>query len=449
MGLLTLTVACQKDPEAWTDENQEKEVSVLVRAGSGVGLLSESSDYQLYVYDVQKEETVFYEIAADAGEGRSFSCKLAPGSYTGFCLSNAGDRSLWEYSRPETPARIFLNLKKEGEVYLETGDYLLGRQDFTVNKEGQEPVIFDLQRMVAQLRIQVENVPDGVSDLVLHVGSVPQKMNLLGEYSQETQTLTKAMEIPVNGVSATRLLTFPTSGATGLSLSYRLGNVSYTTPKHMIQPLEANRITEIKAVFTSSAEGGNVDFQTETGTWEETVIQEEDWLLEFPSGVCDGEGNGKNLLVNGGFEEGTTEGVPSGWKLAAEGADKKVSEVTEPVQEGTKAVRLEGKTYLYQDVAVTGGKCYQLRLYAGTESSEVKWRYWGTWMNGSKNLPSDELRTSVYLYRTEGYTDVYRSGVFRAPAEATKLRIEIRTYTATWTAGVGLYVDAAAVELVE
>lgn len=449
LGLLLLVVACQHEPEAWTDKTQEKEVSVLVRAGNGIGILSEAPEYQLYVYDAEKSETEFYEIAADAGEGHSFSCKLAPGSYIGFCLVNAGDRTLWEYDRTEAPSRIFLQLKKEGEIYLEAGDYLLGRQDFTVKEEEGDPVVFYLQRKVAQLGVQVENIPAGLSDLTLHVSSVPQKMNLLGEYSQETRTITKTLGIPVDGISVTRLLAFPTSEPAGLALSYRIGNTSYTTAQHRIQPLEANRVTEIKAVFASSDAGGSVDFQTEKGAWDGTVIQEEDWFLELPPEVCEGEGNGRNEVVNGGFEEEMTDGVPAGWKLAAEGTDKKVVGVTTPVQEGRKAVRLEGKTYLYQDITVTGGKCYQLRLYAGTESAEVKWRYWGTWMNGSKNLPSDELRTTSYLYQTEGYTDVYQNGIFRAPEEATKLRIEIRTYAAVWTAGVGLYVDAVAVEPVE
>ena len=45
--------------------------------------------------------------------------------------------------------------------------------------------------------------------------------------------------------------------------------------------------------------------------------------------------------------------------------------------------------------------------------------------------------------------DVFRNQIFRSPATANKLRLEVRTYTPTLMSGIGLYVDAVQVELVE
>lgn len=70
-------------------------------------------------------------------------------------------------------------------------------------------------------------------------------------------------------------------------------------------------------------------------------------------------------------------------------------------------------------------------------------------MSGTTNLPSEDIRTSEYHYQTQGYMDVFRNQIFRSPATANKLRLEIRTYTPTLMSGIGLYVDAVRVELVE
>ena len=169
----------------------------------------------------------------------------------------------------------------------------------------------------------------------------------------------------------------------------------------------------------------------------------------MPPDVCKGVGNGVNLIQNGDFEGGVTEEIPEHWKLDANGTDKKSVVVDAPVYQGNKAVRLEGKTYLYQDVPVSEGRCYQLRMYVRADVAEVKWRVWCTWMAGNRNLASEEIRSSAYGYQTEGYVDVFRNGIFRAPAGTTKLRMEVRTYMSSWTGGTGLYVDTVAAELVE
>lgn len=443
-----ITAACQSDPDSWSEEGQEKEIAVLVRAGSGVRLTSEQVGYQLIVYDLQKKESGFYEINAASGSASQFKWKLLPGTYSGFCMMNAADQAVWEYSSAKAPEQIYVKLRKKEDKYVETEDYLLGHADFTVAEEGQDAVVFDLERKVAQLKVSIENIPEEMKDLAIHLSAVSEKMNLLGEYTEETRTVTKSAELAVAGSSVTSLLVFPTKGDGELTLSYKVGNISYTTPAHAVHALAANRITEIKAVFGSSSEEGNVDFETNTGDWEKLVRYEDDWYIDIPE-VCDGSGNGVNLVENGSFEGENPEGIPSGWKLDAGGGDKKVVLVQDPVYEGQKAVRLEGKTYLYQDVSVTVGQCYQLRMYANSTSSDVKWRYWCTWMSGSSSLPSEELRSSSYHYATDGYSDVLENGIFRAPPGATKLRMEIRTYTAAATSGVGLYVDAVAVELVE
>ena len=70
-------------------------------------------------------------------------------------------------------------------------------------------------------------------------------------------------------------------------------------------------------------------------------------------------------------------------------------------------------------------------------------------MNGTKKLDSDAIRESSYRNKTEGYEDVYAGTVFKAPEGATKLRMEIRSYTDRNTSQEGIYIDAVSIEKIE
>ncbi len=437
---------CQHEPEPWTDEG--KGIPVFVRAGDGMNELPPVTGYQVFVYDEKSRETGFYECNPVGTAGDQFNLELPAGTYTGFCMVNVDDKAVREYSKTKTPLQIFIKLKKTEEGYCETKDYLLGQTDFTILEDQQEAVVFDLERKVARLRVIVENVPPEMNNLMLHISSIPEKMNLYGEYTESEQTVVKRAEPAQNGISTTSVLLFPARESCGLFFSYKMGATSYTTSVHQLSALQANRITEIRAVLGQPGEGDFSDFQVNIKGWDEDVIYDKDWYIDIPA-ACKGEGNGVNLVKNGGFEEGKWAGLPLGWSLGAGGTDRQAIRVNSPVLEGKKAVCLEGKTYLYQDVPVRGDACYQFQMYANSVSEEVKWRWWCTWMSGTTSLPSEDIRTSDYYYQTQGYVDVFRKQVFRSPATANKLRVEIRTYTPTLVSGIGLYVDGVSVELVE
>ena len=165
----------------------------------------------------------------------------------------------------------------------------------------------------------------------------------------------------------------------------------FVTPEHPIESILANRITEIKAIFKDPAATSELDITTRLADWDETILQEADWEVDKPQGPCTGVGNGTNLVLNGSFESDFIDDLPDHWNadVSSKEYTPRIVSVTSPTQEGSKAVRIEGKTYLYQDIPVTGGQCYQLKMYVNAPAHEVKWRSWCTWMKGSKNLPSD------------------------------------------------------------
>lgn len=447
MLMVALVCACHHDTEPWKES--AKEVDMCVRTAYTTAP-TPPTGYQLFLFDSQNRLTAYTIPSSGIREGNHFQVEIPEGRYTGYCVANSDTPDVWEYSAGSTPSKVFVSLQRNGEFRSEAGDYLLGQSEFTIGNKNTEPILFETERKVGCVRVIIENIPDWMNDLHIRVSNIPPKMNLLGKYSGEAVTVSKAADKPdENGRSATDMLVFPPGRSSSLTLTYKAGVASESTPVYTIDSILCNRITEVRAIFHTSGNVRQIDFSTEISEWDETIIREEDWHIELPGKPCEGSGNGINLAQNGGFEKESADAIPPGWKLDGGGSDKEVSLVTSPVLEGQKAARIKGKTYLYQDIEVTAGECYQLHLFVNSPSDEVKWRYWSTWMAGATNLNSDAIRTSSYRYRTEGYEDVYAGNIFKAPAGATKLRIEVRSYSDLTVTQEGLYIDAVRIEKVE
>lgn len=447
MLVMVAVCACHHETESWKEPGTE-EVAVQVRANSTVA--GESAGCQLFLFNGQNQLTAYTVSASGMEAGNRFRLNIPEGHYTGYCVLNATDPEVLEYTSSGTPAQTYVKLKPEGEFYREAGDYLIGKSEFSVPTEGSLPIEFNVERRVGCVRVIIENVPEWMSDIRVRISAVPPKMSLSGKYPGEGIVVEKTAALPDAGQrSVTNVLVYPPAKSSVLTLAYKAGVSSGVTASYTLDSVVVNHITEVKAIFGISGKVGEVDFSAGIRDWDENIIRGEDWYIDLPDGPCSGAGNGVNIVKNGGFEEEMSGNVPAGWKLDAGGADKKVVSVNSPVAEGSQAVRMEGKTYLYQDVAVEAGQCYQLHMYVNALTGDVKWRYWCTWMAGSTSLKSDEIRMSAYRNQTEGYEDVFAGNIFKAPEGATKLRMEMRTYTATVAEGVGLYVDGVRVEKVE
>ena len=440
---VVMAVGCHRSMAPWPGDGDKQDVAMYVRTRSLSGITASPSVYQFFVYDQVHSSMSRYSVNPEKEDNNVLHLKLFPGTYTGYCVTNAEETENWEYTDNLPPGEIFL---KSGKT--ETGDHLLGQSDFTVAQDGDNSAVFDLNRKVGMLRVTIENIPEWLTDLQINLSNISQKMSLTGEYKGDC-SITKNIGLPdENGTSVTTLLVFPPKEKAILTLSSN--SMVFVTPEHPIESILANRITEIKAIFKDPAATSELDITTRLADWDETILQEADWEVDKPQGPCTGVGNGTNLVLNGSFESDFIDDLPDHWNADVSSKEyaPRIVSVTSPTQEGSKAVRIEGKTYLYQDIPVTGGQCYQLKMYVNAPAHEVKWRSWCTWMKGSKNLPSDALHSPSYQYETSGYIDAYAGKVFRAPADATKLRVEIRNYMDP-VEGKGLYVDAIRVEAVD
>ena len=449
MVVVAIACACHHETEPWNESAKEKEVAMYVRTSPSTSTRPPAG-FQLFLFDSQNQLTAYSIPSSGISQDNPFQVEIPEGRYTGYCIANSDEPDAWEYTAGSTPSKVFISLQQNASFRQEAGDYLLGKSEFTVGSKNTEPILFDVERKVGCVRVIIENIPDWMNDLHIRIANIPQKMNLLGKYSGETVTVTKAANQPdKTGHSVTNILVFPPVKSSTLTLAYKAGVASENTPAHTIDSILSNRITEVRAIFGSPENTRQIEFSTKISEWDETIIREEDWYIQLPEVPCEGKGNGINLVQNGSFEQGNDDEIPPGWKLDGGGSDRKVNLITSPVLDGKKAVRLGGKTYLYQDIEVTAGECYQLHLFVNSPSDEIKWRHWGTWMAGTANLNSEAIRSSSYRYRTEGYEDVYAGNIFKAPAGATKLRIEIRSYSTLTATQEGLFIDSIRVEKVE
>lgn len=442
-----LAGACKHSMEEWPSDSDKQEVAVHLKNRSlSTGTFS---GCRLFVYDEATQKMSWYNASADLNNTTLFHVKLYPGTYTGFCVTNAEEAAYWECAENLSPEQVYLKAQKSSDSHEEAKDYLLGENRFQVGENLPNQTSFNLDRKVGMLRVSVGNIPEWLNDLQINLSQIPKKMNLRGDYGTETYTISKKITPPERGLSETTLLLFPPKGKSVLTLSS--DEYAFATPAHNIETIEANRITEIEVLFKDPGNLSSLDITARMSEWEALPIQEDSWTIDLPPGPCEGIGNGHNLVQNPGFEDSFTEGLPAAWKLDAAGGSKQVSLITasSSLREGQQAIRLEGKTYLYQDLSVSGGQCYQFKLYVNASHEKVKWRYWYTWMKGSSNLPSDAIRSTSYQYATTGYTDVFQERIFRAPSDADKLRVEIRTYTTDAPPGEGLYIDGVSVEAVD
>ena len=437
--------ACQQTMEPWQTEQEGQEVSMYVRTRGLSGITSSPSAYQFFILNKANETFTRYQINPSS----QMQLKLVAGDYIGYCVTGGDEEEDWIFEEQLSAEEIFLKAQKNSKSHEEAKDHLLGKQEFSITDSNPEPVIFDLERKVSMLRVHIENIPEWVTDLQINLSNVAAKMNLVGTYA-ESYTVTKDITLPENGNSITSLLVFPPLEENIASLTLSSNSLVFITPEHPIDSILPNRITEIKAVFLDPLVSYAVNFTNRIVDWDSTIIYEEDWTIDAPLPPCEGHGNGIELVANGELEELFVDNIPPHWTLDASNKEtiKTVHAITTPVYNGDQAVLIEGKTYIYQDIPVIGGNCYQLHLYINAPNDDAKWKCYSTWYKGSTKLTSNLIQSSDYEGKTEGYIDFYQGKVFRAPAEATKLRIEIRNYNDP-IPGEGIYMDAVSVQAVD
>lgn len=150
-----------------------------------------------------------------------------------------------------------------------------------------------------------------------------------------------------------------------------------------------------------------------------------------------------NLVPNGSFENWTT-GVPDNWTVfLANTTTGSIAESTD-FHDGAKSVKITapaatGNVQLkLTDFAVTPGVEYTFSFWYKDETDNARFRHWGVWRDNTTanaEVPvtgTNEMKPD-YLPNTTGWQQ--HTFKVTAPAGATHLRLDFRTYKDTGNSG--------------
>lgn len=464
LAILCLT-SCVKEALRETAPAREKSLTFQLRESDGAGITGalraeNGENLQIFIFDPEGNSCMeFSEPDVTSLNGRSIS--LPYGTYRIVIVSNVSTPD--EISFPANPhfQDVQLFLRSNAGLPDQASDLFIGESQVTIDDAFTGTVTLTLMRRVGMIRLILENIPSDARQIRWSVKNVPQRLNLEGIAGSETVTLIHdAAPTDGNRSSSNELLLFPGGSKPEIRIEWQCDTLSYSAGIVATNNIYANKITVVKGTFPTEQVQEEIAFSISSQEWESTVI-DGGWFDLVPSQNPD-EPQTANLLLNGDFElwEASPNGagdpdlglVPSGWKFYASGttgSDKIACRVAEPLTPGAYAVRLEGKSCLYQDIAVTPGKSYRISLPVYSPNSSTRWRYYSSWRQsastGGLSEESAPLQTTSYLGVNERYTNVYAGKIFTAPAGAALLRVEVRSYDPR-VAGEGLYLDNVVAE---
>ncbi len=342
------------------------------------------------------------------------------GRYRLALVANVPDKNIIIPENGAPLEDLLLSLPYEENIYQEADDIstVLQSISITENKNSLPPI--QLFQRTGKLQVSLHLIPEKVSDLNLELSCIPSSISFSGSATNTFGIITK----PFDAQGQATIRTFPTKkGEAALSITYHQGNTLKRKIIPFSEAIDTNQVVHVDCNFPELSEGGL-------------------------------QGNGKNLLQNGDFEQWSyPTKEPDHWHFYKDGKDSVTLKITGPQARNGQAVYLQGKTYLYQDVAIKSGQRYEIKMHVNAPSGTFPWKYYCYWRkNKSTALPAENnkpIQAQSYQKRTDGWVNVFYGKSFTAPEGAKILRIEIRTYGKEITPEEGIYIDDFSVELVE
>lgn len=161
---------------------------------------------------------------------------------------------------------------------------------------------------------------------------------------------------------------------------------------------------------------------------------------------------GANLLVNPGFED-WTEKLPTAWDNTTYNTGE-ITKETSIKHGGNNSLRqtsASSTNKVQQEVAITGGKKYKISYWFLDNDTKASSRYWFALVDAGNQVIKDlnsTLQQTDYSKESADWQHVEIE--FTAPANAVKLRYEVRTYKQSSNAlGGYIYYDDMSLEEVK
>ena len=455
LGIM-LVCSCQKTMDVWQEETSSPEITtedgqknVPINLKSGDVIASSAT-----IFLQNTATNAFQMYSTKSNSNGEFILRAYPGSYIAHCVLNTNDIEKWKFAD---------TLDLEDIYYTIDGipaDIAYGKQDnYTISEsDNNNSLDFTLTRKVAKLKVTINNIVNGFDDLCININDSGDKFYIDGKTFSSNGDVSVKCAQAKNGTSITEFLIFPPEEKegkdySGANIYLSSENMQVQTRMMPIKSIKANHITEL----TITLQEKNIQKTTITAeniaAWSTENITDE-FTFNIPTTPCTGNGNGEELVINGGFENNnvTPEDTPViGWKYGSysDKNSKEVSVITGNVKTGNNALEIKEKTEIYQDIAIAGGLCYIIDMYINSpvvsNKQSPNWKYKVTWYKGSSELSTPAESIDYEKDITTEFKSILGDKILRAPEEATKLRIEATNYSN----GAPIYLDDVSVQLVE
>jgi hypothetical protein len=431
--------------------------------GSREVLLTTFSSFRVIV--VQDNVVArYFSFPAGSFSGNELSVNLPVGSYKLLFIANGPDEGEVACNIGDPLEKVLLNLLKKGDAYNEASDFLTAIKSVNITvDESPVPVPVVLRRRVGKIRVTLNALPAEIDSLKIELGNAPRSSPVDRKTTGPAVTILKRVEyVKGSGTASVDVMTFPiAANKAEVGVLYSIGHVTYRGFMTLSPAVDSNRVVTVTGTYLPTLARG---FEFSVQAWDESNLVDGGSMnlgnhneMVEDNTPPKGTPVGNNLLANGGFETWTGDALPANWSFNSDGENKTARKNTTPayVVEGTASCLLGEKTYIYQDVPVTGRRCYQIRLKVNSNTSAYKWRVFCTWRriaSASLSAASAAIQSSE-TGATAGWVEVFgNENKFRAPVEAKILRVEVRAYSAGSSSpdpAPGVYIDGFDVRLLE
>ncbi len=425
----------------WNDDSGRERVTLGLDSRAVTN--GEMQSLKLLIFDNGKLGQVIDVGQSDMELGVA-SFALMPGEYTLWAVANGADGNI-EASLGSTLSEVKLKFTKSNNYYAGDCDFWTGSTTLSVTTNGVNSAKVTLERRVSKVKTTVTNIPEEVENIYMRVSGTPTNVTLDGTKQGTKSDVGAEMDFDMgNGTATGEILLFPAESAE-LNIYYEIGGVVRMGTVKIDTPIVANSVLSIGATF-GLTEDFNLSFTTPvwgettelpdefTFVGSETVVMDNRPVVGTPSSV--------NLVANGNFEY-WTGGMADNWKFQ-DCQDSTVVRVEQGALSESYALRVDGKTYLSQDIPVEERKGYMIQLNVKCLNPDYKWKCTCAWYKTASTMVGAEfnegIQTKDYQYATDGWVDIFDSKYFRAPVGAKYLRIEFRGYSEL-SVGEGVIID--------
>ncbi|MDR2414523.1 MAG: FimB/Mfa2 family fimbrial subunit [Odoribacteraceae bacterium] len=380
----------------------------------------------------------YYFYPAPNLPGNEFTVNLPLGKYDILVVANGPGEKEVSCNVGDPLEKVLLNLTKEGDAYREAPDFMTAIKQVNITTTRAAPIPVSLSRRVGKIKVALEELPAGIDSLRVELANVPSSAGASGGATGAVAIVKRVNHVKGSSSATAEIMTFPVAaGKAEVGVLYSSGYITRRGFMKLAPAIDENRVVAVTGRYLPTSPLG---FEFSAQGWDETNLVD-GGALEMgeldevfadntpPAGVP----TGSNLLVNGGFEAWDADTLPAGWKYNRDGAYASARASGARAMEGNFSCLLGPRSYIYQDVAVTERRCYQLQVHAFSNTELYKWRVFCTWRRTASSALPASSSTSVQSQEfgsTSSWMDPFNAqGLFRAPVGARFLRVELRAYS--------------------